>query len=213
MQPLLAPPVSQETYFNPSMRPPVKRVLTGPELRALFSTATDSRDQALFSLMVGVGLRLIEIPRLELDGFVRRQNGTALLYVQPGELHRGRLLPLTGRLLEAVERYICESGRRVDGSGALFLNDEQQPMNALQAGLSVLRGLARAGIDSQEFVRLEGEKMLITDVLAWSFAARYLKSGGQLSDLRRRLGHQNLEETRQLEAQLSMLGLSVTPAS
>jgi site-specific recombinase XerC len=178
-------------------------------LKALFDAATEPRDQALFSLMIGVGLRLVEIPRLELDGFVRRQNGTALLYVQPGELHRGRLVPLAGRVLQAVERYIYQSGRRTDGAGALFLDDNQEPLNPLQAALAVLRGLARAGVDPQEFVRLEGGKVQISDVLAWSFAARYLRAGGQLSDLKRRLGHQSLEETQQLEAQLAMLGLPV----
>ncbi len=184
--------------------PMAPRLLSDIELSAVLSAARSPRDLALISLMIGTGLRLAEVPRLEIDCVVRRLDGSGLIYVPSGQHHTGRLVPIGGVVREAIDVYLADREVRTDDFGPLF-EEDGQAMTAAQAGLVVLRTLSEAGIEPEGFMYHQSGSMRLLDVFTFCFAERHLRAGGNLVNLGRHLGHRSATATRRLASQVAVL--------
>lgn len=186
-----------------SRTPP--RLLSDRELSALLDAAQAPRDRALISILIGTGLRLAEIPRLEIDCVVRRLDGSALIYVPSGRNHTGRLVPIGGAVREVLDAYLADRQARHDASGPLFEGNRGDALSAAAASAIVMRAMVRAEIDPEVFVCQEGGGMRLLDVFTLNYAERHLRVGGDLALLGQQLGHRSVSATRNLVAQLASI--------
>ena len=153
----------------------VFRLLEMPDV----DTPWGLRDRALLEVLYGGGLRVSEAVQLQLrdvdweEGLVRVR----------GKGGRDRLVPLAGRVLRWVDRYLREvrSQWKVSerGSSYLFLNRRGNPLTRVYVYMMVRRYAALAGI---------GRKVS-PHTLRHSFATHLLRNGADLRVVQALLGH------------------------
>lgn len=120
----------------------VDRILLGPDPRS----PSGVRDRAILEVLYSTGIRRMELARVELRD-VQPELGT--LFIRSGKGGRDRVVPLGGRALAWVDRYVRDVRGRLCPPGAenaLFLTDYGEPFRKNRLGDLVKRYIVRARI-------------------------------------------------------------------
>lgn len=176
--------------------PPVKRlrlddegeiVCYPPESVAAILAECDERDRARILLMLDAGLRAGEVLALRwtdvgsvylnVRGTVYKPKGRPVQVVTP-KSGKGRAIPLTSRVREALER--------LERRGAwLFPSDDGLPQAVDGLGYVVEQLCERAGVEH-----------LGLHAFRHTFATEALQAGTDLETVRKYLGHANIKTTQ-----------------
>jgi integrase/recombinase XerC len=163
------------------------RLLSAPsEATTPVSAAEEARDQALFEVLYGAGLRISEACNLDL-GDLRPDGQGALVSVRQGKGRKDRLVPLGGKAVAAIESYLPLRAPLLAGA-------EQQALFLTRRGRRLDPREARRRLARRE--RLTGVKAVPPHALRHSFATHLLGEGADLRSIQEMLGHASLRTTQ-----------------
>jgi integrase/recombinase XerC len=162
--------------------------------------AEDARDQALFEVLYGAGLRISEACNLDLPDLVPDGKG-ALVTVRQGKGRKDRVVPVGAKAWEAVTRYLPLRSALLDPVGARRpAGSSRRPEPAARALFLGRRG---ARLDPRQARRLLQRRVLAAGVrrasphtLRHSFATHLLGEGADLRAIQEMLGHSSLRSTQ-----------------
>ena len=140
------------------------------------------RDQALFILLYGTGLRISEALALTGKDF----SGKPETLTVTGKGRKQRLVPLLPRVLTAIETYRDACPYLIGSDDALFLGTRGKPLNA---------GLAQRIMRKLRF-ELDLQDSVTPHSLRHSFATHLLSGGADLRVIQELLGHSSLATTQ-----------------
>jgi len=139
------------------------------------------RDEALFTLLYGAGLRIGEALGLKYADVVNRERVTV-----KGKGNKERSVPLLPVVREAIARYIEACPYPLQGQNRIFIGARGEPLNP--------------GVAQRQLRRLRRDLNLPDNVtphaLRHSFATHLLASGADLRSLQELLGHSSLSTTQ-----------------
>ena len=169
----------------------VSRLLDGNELAGTdpVAAAEWARDEALFEVIYGAGLRVSEACRLAVDD-VEIGSGGAQLKVRQGKGRKDRLVPIGRKAVAAVQAYRpvrarwLAAARRGEPS-LLFLGRRGRHLDPRV----VRRLLARREVAT-------GVRAVSPHALRHSFASHLLGEGADLRAIQEMLGHASLRTTQ-----------------
>jgi integrase/recombinase XerD len=164
--------------------------LSIPQIRALLNIpdVTDPlglRDRAILELFYSTAIRRSELSKLEYTdlNFDRRT-----LHIRQGKGHKDRVVPLGGRALAWITRYLEEVRPRLQLDHAqrhLFLTSYGDPFNPDVLSRMVSKWIKQADIARPGSCHL----------LRHSCATHMLEGGADIRYIQQLLGHENLETT------------------
>ena len=166
---------------------PVPRDASDAEVTALFEQITDLRDQAMFGLMVGAGLRVGEVASLTMDALQppSASDGLAPLRVL-GKGQKERIVWLTPHWYNKVVAYQAERPDSEDHH--LVLNRRKQ-------------GISENGIQSRLQTHCSQAGLTLTcHQLRHTFARRLANRKMPLESISKVLGHSQIETTKRYTA-------------
>jgi len=157
------------------------------EIQALLSVITDPRDQALFTLALGAGLRVSELVGLHLGDIRPLSDGAAILEVRRGKGGKARSFKIPHRAMRPLTDYVHHSGRtwrrQADLDTWLFPGNNGTALHRSWVNKLLGRYVRKAAI----------EKPVHPHTLRHTFATHYVASGGNPAALAEILGHANLQ--------------------
>lgn len=140
------------------------------------------RDQAMFELMYGCGLRLSELTQLNLRDV--QADGTLRV---TGKGNKQRILPIGRGALQALQKWLKIRGQYTSiYEPALFVSQRQTRISNRQVALRLAALAKKQSIDQ----KVNPHK------LRHSFATHVLESSGDLRAVQELLGHANLSTTQ-----------------
>lgn len=143
---------------------------------------TGTRDRAILEVLYSSGIRLRELTGLNLED-VDLVEGVMKIR---GKGKKERLVPLGSPALEALEKYLTETGRKGEkGGGAVFLGSNGRRINPRTVEKVV-----------DKYARLCGVKKISPHVFRHSFATHLLGMGADLRVIQELLGHESLSTTQ-----------------
>lgn len=163
------------------------RLLDGTPTPAL-SNFENARDQALFEVLYGSGLRISEACNLDL-GDVDGADGKVT--VRRGKGGKDRIVPIGGKAIAALDAYLplrqrlLATAKGVVDENAVFLS---------RRGLRMGDREARRKLDRRELQN--GVKRVSPHALRHSFATHLLGEGADLRSIQEMLGHASLRTTQ-----------------
>lgn len=188
-----------------------RNILTQQEIQSLYentyehhrenSLAMGQRDRAIIAVYYGCGLRKDEGERLNVDDI---QTTKALLYVRKGKGNKERLVPIAGRHLEDIQRYI-EEGRNwfLENHAQRTYNKNPRKKHDTDNEAFFLSQSGKRMSDSGLYIRIKLmkekagiEKDFSLHSLRHSIATHLLQAGMDIEEIRRFLGHSSLESTQ-----------------
>jgi integrase/recombinase XerD len=142
------------------------------------------RDQALFELIYGCGLRVSEAVNLSLAEVDLIES---VLRVT-GKREKTRLVPIPEQTRGVLQRYLAESRPKLlkKGSDRVFLSDRGKPLLRQTAYALLRRYATAAGWD----------RPIGPHTLRHTYAVDLLKGGADLRTVQELLGHQSVETTQ-----------------
>jgi len=142
------------------------------------------RDFALISTFLYTGLRLSELRELNLSD-IDFKSGTIL--VEKGKGRKQRLLPLHDELELVIRSYLENIRCTIDiiEKEAVFLKPNGRRMTSRAIGYALERSLLRAGLN----------RKYTPHKLRHTFATQLLHHGGDLLEIKKLLGHEQLSTT------------------
>ncbi|SAY51602.1 tyrosine-type recombinase/integrase [Neisseria weaveri] len=177
----LKPPKPPQRLPKAVEQETLNRLLDAGSLAADNDETLALRDQAIFELMYGSGLRLSEIHQLDLTD-ISLQEGWIKV---SGKGNKERHVPLVKKSIEAVQRYLpqrCQHGNET----ALFTNRNGKRLSQRQIQHR-LRDWA---------VRRESPQHLSPHMMRHSYASHLLQSARDIRAVQELLGHSNLSSTQ-----------------
>ena len=194
---------------TPRAKPPIPRALSAADARAVAEdigsvsdrAATQARDQALFTLLYGCGLRIAEALALAIRD-VRRGEPTLRVTGKGG---KQRLVPVLPAVRAALAAWLALHPQRSDPQAPLFVGLRGERLNP---------GVAQRTL--RHYRRLAGLPEHATPhALRHSFATHLLGGGADLRSIQELLGHASLSTTQRYtsvdEAQLLAVWRSSHP--
>lgn len=154
---------------------PLNRLLDQPPEHPL-----GIRDQAVFELMYGSGLRLAEICALNLHDLNLDAGWVSVL----GKGRKQRHVPLTGKSIEALTGYL-KTRHALPGETALFTGQHGRRLG----GRQIQKRL-------QQHAALAGDRHLSPHMLRHSFATHLLQNAQDIRAVQELLGHSRLATTQ-----------------
>jgi site-specific recombinase XerD len=145
----------------------------------------ETRDQALFELLYGAGLRVAEITALNLKNIDFDQMEVRVL----GKGRKERIVPLTAPCALSIEAYLAVRDRlkpQANEKKALFLSYKGRRLTSRGVTYLLQRRLRRAGLD-------EG---MGPHALRHSLATHLLSGGADLRIIQELLGHASVRTTQ-----------------
>lgn len=160
----------------------LKQVATGEEIRDLFDVARKDRryaerNSAILALLAGSGLRAGEVATLKLSD-VEWHDSSVKVRGKTGE----RLVPVDRTTLRLLRRYVTH-GRRGSHANVFLYNG--RAISGRTITLLLMRMSHRAGLS----------RTITPHLLRHTAATVYLRNGGDVTSLRRILGHSTLATT------------------
>jgi site-specific recombinase XerD len=153
------------------------------DVAKLFAAIADTRDLAMFGLMVGAGLRVGEVSDLRLDSLQApaRPEGLARVRVL-GKRRKERIVWCTPSLWKALSNWLAV--RPDADSDNLFLNQRGHPITVSGIQYRLRQHCQTAGL------------VLTCHQLRHTFARRLAEKGMPIDSLARLLGHKQLDVTQ-----------------
>ena len=153
------------------------------EVARLFAVITAERDQAMFGLMLGAGLRVAEVAALRLDSLEAHASAGGLTKLRVcGKGDKERMVWLTPSLWETLQTWL--QVRPVVESEHLFLSQRGSPISV--AGIQYLL---------RQYCHSTGVT-LTCHQLRHTFARRMVENGLPVDSLAKLLGHNDLQSTQ-----------------
>ena len=143
------------------------------------------RNKAMLETLYSCGLRVSELVSLKItnlyfdQGFIRVE----------GKGNKERLVPVSGKAIEEVERYMSGYRKRLnvakDSENILFLNRRGQKLSRVMV-FTIIKGLAKkTGL----------QKSISPHTFRHSFATRLINGGADLRAVQEMLGHESILTT------------------
>jgi integrase/recombinase XerC len=153
------------------------------------SAAEEARDQALFEVLYGAGLRISEACNLDV-GDVTEDGAGGRVSVRQGKGRKDRIVPLGSKAWEAVAAYLplrpaLLGGAAVAEPHALFVTRRGRRLGPREARRRLHRREALVGV-----------KRVSPHALRHSFATHLLGEGADLRSIQEMLGHASLRTTQ-----------------
>ena len=140
-----------------------------------------ARDRAMFELLYGCGLRVSELAGLDFEDLDRSEGWIRVR----GKGRKERQVPLTGKAMEALERYLKERPVARDERG-IFLNHL-----GARIGTRGIRGIVK-----MYAVSLSGDPSIHPHSFRHAYATHLLADGADLRAIQELLGHARLSTTQ-----------------
>lgn len=183
--------------------PRLEKLLPHPiaieEAQALTSLESETweglRDQALFTLLYGAGLRISEALGLNGQDISEQVEDTQSLVIK-GKGGKERMVPLLPQVLEKIAVYSKACPFDLTSEEALFVGSRGARLNAGVAQKKLAKLKVQLGLPDS----------LTPHALRHSFATHLLASGGDLRKIQELLGHSSLSTT-QIYTQVDVEGL------
>jgi integrase/recombinase XerD len=188
---LYAVTLGRETLDLMASVPHMKRytrraqVYARSEVEAILTAPRQPRDRALLMTVYGCGLRISEATQLKTSDIDRPR---MQLRVRNGKGAKGRVLPLSQRLLQELENYwrAQRQGKAGHDIPWLFLGKKAGEPMGRYAGQSIYySALKKSGVRRKGGIHL----------LRHSFATHLMESGVELPVMQHLLGHSSLRTT------------------
>jgi len=163
------------------------------EVRKIFSeircsTALGQRDDALLRLLYNTGMRAHELVSLN----VNHLRFSRPYYVRiHGKGHRERTCPLWPETIQALKRYLEHRSIRLDDTGPLFVNDENNRLTRFGVRYIVAHRVAEAAKVCPSLLT----RKVTPHTWRHTTAMHLLQSNVDLSMIRSWLGHSSIETT------------------
>jgi len=169
-------------------RPEVEAVFRLAEARAAENTLAGTRDLAVLELLYGSGVRLSELHGLNLADL---DLASGQMKVK-GKGRKERIVPLTRRAVQAVQRY--EPRRRETLGSAGAPRDPNALLLNAKGGRLSMRSIQRTVGDYME--KAAADQGLSVHSMRHSFATHLLDAGADLMAVKELLGHVSLSTTQ-----------------
>jgi site-specific recombinase XerD len=175
------------TASVPHMKHPIRRaeVYARSELEAILSAPSQPRDRAFLMTVYACGLRISEATDLKISDIDRPR---MQLRVRNGKGAKGRVLPLSKRLLKELVDYWRAQRQAKAGHDSLWLflgARAGKPMSLCSAQLIYNHAVEKSGVRRKGGIH----------VLRHSFATHLIESGVELPAVQRLMGHASLKTT------------------
>jgi integrase/recombinase XerC len=168
------------------------RLLDGKSARAL-SMFESARDQALFEILYGGGLRVSEACHLDVGDVVPDGDG-AIITVREGKGRKDRIVPAGGKAWQAVQAYLPVRGALLTATLAAGKPVDRDALLLSRRALRMGDREARRKLDRRE--RDNAVKRVSPHALRHSFATHLLGEGADLRSIQEMLGHASLRTTQ-----------------
>jgi integrase/recombinase XerD len=179
-------PISGMKFRRPKQNN--REPLSKEEITRLFTAAGTLKEIMLLHLFYSCGLRRSEGEALNINDVHFKQQ---LLYVREGKGAKRRVVPVTGKVMKALEDYYlnerCSSKMQVKDIGAFVLNKAGYRMKGDQCNTVLKSLIEKAGINKPE---------ITLHHLRHSIATHLLQGGMSMEYVRDFLGHSFLETTQ-----------------
>jgi integrase/recombinase XerC len=152
-----------------------------------------ARDQALFEILYGAGLRISEACHLDLDDVVCEGSGVQIT-VREGKGRKDRIVPAGGKAAQAVQAYLPLRATLLADTGAQATAADHQALFLSRRGRRMGDREARRKLDRRELDT--GVKRVSPHALRHSFATHLLGEGADLRSIQEMLGHASLRTTQ-----------------
>ena len=161
---------------------PLPRHLKDDQVRKFFTVITDSRDKAMFMLMLRCGLRVEEVSRLTVDAVELTRNR---LFVANGKGRKDRVVYLSKDARFALDTYLT---RRSSKAKHMFL---------VQKGPLTGTPISVRGIQKRiEYYARESKVKVSCHSLRHTMATQLLNADADLSTIQDLLGHTHITTTQ-----------------
>jgi integrase/recombinase XerC len=168
------------------------RLLDGKPARAL-SAFEVARDQALFEILYGGGLRISEACHLDVGDVVPDGDGV-IITVREGKGRKDRIVPAGGKAWQAVQAYLPLRGALLTATLAAGKPVHRDALILSRRALRMGDREARRKLDRRE--RENAVKRVSPHALRHSFATHLLGEGADLRSIQEMLGHASLRTTQ-----------------
>lgn len=158
---------------------PIPRALAADDVRRVLDAARDDRGRAIIWLMVGIGLRRMEVAGLRWEDYNERDR---LLLVR-GKNRKQRLLPVPAEVAAALGRI------RTGQSGPMFPGRTGDTLGPERVGQVMTETMWRSGVKSARYDGRSGH------ALRHTAASDVLDACGDLRVVQELLGHEDLSTT------------------
>jgi len=166
---------------------PIARDASDEEVNALFGVIDDKRDQAMFGLMVGAGLRVNEVQRMRLEDLQTTFSPTQMARLRVrGKGQKERIVWVTSGWYAVMQEWLAV--RPVSSSDSFFLNQHGRPLSV-------------AGIQYRLKSHAQAAGVTITcHQLRHTFARRLAEQRMPIESISKLLGHAQVETTQRYTA-------------
>ncbi len=145
-----------------------------------------ARDAAMWEMLYGSGLRVGELVSINVEDMDLREGWVRVR----GKGDKERQVPLTGKCVDAVTRYLSVrselAGKSSQAGRAVFLNHRGTRLSARSVRRILQKDLVRAGVATK----------ISPHGLRHGFATHQLETGADLRSVQEMLGHTNLSTTQ-----------------
>ncbi|MCP4542631.1 MAG: tyrosine-type recombinase/integrase [Chloroflexi bacterium] len=179
-----------DTWSNPvqwkhhSIRPGrhLPRDVSDETVDQLMAVIDDARDRAIFTLMVGAGLRVGEVVNLQLDDLHPPETTQLVRLRVRGKGDKERIVWLTLEVMHPIDQWLQE--RPPADSPCLFLNQHRRPLSVAGIQFRLKQYCQHAGVK------------LSCHQLRHTFARRLAEHQMPIDSLAKLLGHTDLRTTQ-----------------
>ncbi len=183
-----------EKLESPRVSRALPEVLSYAEIEVILDTvgslsseayANGPRDAAMLETLYGAGLRISELIGLRVRDLSLKEGLVSVL----GKGDKRRIVPLGGRAVRVLQRYLRERRPNLDrgrSEGMVFLNQHGRPLSRMGAWKIVGKHVRNAGI----------EKKVTPHTFRHSFATHLLEGGADLVAVQEMLGHADISTTQ-----------------
>lgn len=158
------------------------RDVSDETVRRLFAVIADRRDRAIFTLMVGTGLRVGEVVQLQLEDLPTLETTILTRLRVCGKGDKERMAWLTGEVMRPVQIWLQH--RPASQTNRLFLNQHRRPLSV-------------SGVQYwlKQYCQ-EAQIQLTCHQLRHTFARRLAEQGMPIDSLAKLLGHSSIQTTQ-----------------
>ncbi|MGB3465161.1 MAG: tyrosine-type recombinase/integrase [Cyclobacteriaceae bacterium] len=160
-----------------------RQVITQMQIKQLYNQTRNHKERAMLSLSYGCGLRAAELEALNLED-VKLHERTVI--VRKGKNNKRRVIPINYKVAEDLQNYLSHERPELVQTKAFILNSKHRRMKYYTWNKELQQIAERAGIKAA----------VTTHVLRHSIATHLIQQGAAVEQVRKFLGHSQLETTQ-----------------
>lgn len=186
----------------------LKDPLSGQQVNQILKTILESeekelvkkRDYALIKLMVGCGLRLVEVVNADVSDLATRGGKNILVIRGKGETDKGRVVVLVPHVYKAIMEYLKVRNGSVKENSPLFTSTSNRNKDGRMTNFSISRVVG-------EWLKRSGVKTtrITPHSLRHSAATIAGENNAQLEKIQQMLGHRQITTTMIYKHQVDRL--------